>query len=266
MNQPQNDLERALWSVSRGPEGYPTLFRQLRESMVTFLMPYHPEWVGDVPIENGTAITFAVWQNADGPQIPIFTSLERAEAALEAIGGDMKYAVAEMKGEWLFGAIAGQELPAVLNPACGTPHLSLDVRAARKLADGSILRVEKGPQEQGRLKIVDAADYPTDLLQPVFRFLRGRPEVRAAWLFYRLEQDAPPQRYYVFSLLVQGDAEAVQNELSVVVRHAVKDGPDFGVTKVDPDDPEMGKIMAQFPPFYAAPDYRAPTPLPPEPA
>jgi hypothetical protein len=259
MNQPQNDLERALWAVSRGPEGYPELFRQLRESMVTFLMPYHPEWVGDIPIENGTSITFAVWQNSDGPQIPIFTSMERAQTALQATGArDNHYGVAEMKGEWLFGAIAGQKLPAVLNPACGTPHLSLDVRAARKLADGSILEMDKGPEEKGRIKIVDAADYPTDLLQPVFKFLRGRTEVRAAWLFYRLENDDPKKRYYVFGLLVNGDAEAVKNELSVVVRHAVKNGPEFGVAEVDPKHPEMGKVLAKFPPFYAAPDYRAP--------
>jgi hypothetical protein len=262
MNQPQNDLERALWAVSRGPEGYPELFRQLRESMVTFLMPYHPEWVGDIPIENGTAITFAVWKNADGPQIPLFTSLERAETALQATGArNNQYGVAEMKGEWLFGAIAGQKLPAVLNPACGTPHLSLDVRAARKLADGSILEMDKGQEEKGRIKIVDAADYPTDLLQPVFKFLRGKPEVRAAWLFYRLEKDDSKQRYYVFGLLVRGDSEAVKSELSVVIRHAKKSRRGFGVTALDPNQPEMKKVLAKFPPFYAAPDYRAPGPV-----
>ncbi len=258
VSEPENDLERALWAASRGPEGYPELFRQLRASMIVFLLPYHPEWVGDIPLAEGTPITFAVWENKEGPQVPIFTSVERAEAALQEIGaGEQDFCVGEMKGEWLFGAVAGQKLPAIVNPACGTPTFQLDVRAARKLADGSILKPFEAPPEEGQLKIVDAAEYPTDLLQPVFRFLRGRPEVRAAWLFYRVAGDDPKNRYYVFGLLVTGNAEALKNEVSVVVRHARKNGPDFGVMELDAKKPGLANIMSKFPPFYAAPDYPA---------
>ena len=45
MTAPLNDLERAFAIALRGPDGQPEFFRQLRESILTFFMSYHLEWV-----------------------------------------------------------------------------------------------------------------------------------------------------------------------------------------------------------------------------
>ncbi|MBI2929365.1 MAG: enhanced serine sensitivity protein SseB C-terminal domain-containing protein [Verrucomicrobia bacterium] len=256
MNEPLNDLERAYAKSLRGPEGQPELFRQLRTSTVWFLIPYHPELEGTLELKSGDRMTFKVWEGKEGQFVPIFTSRERAQRALRTVGGQAKQCcVAEMKGEWLFRALTSHPYGAALNPACGCGVTYLDRNAVRKIGDGSILEpFEPGPRAHGKVQIVEPADYPTSFIQPVFRFLRERPEVRAAWLF-RQEPSTLAKTYYVFGLLVTGDAEAVKKDLAVVAHAECPPETGFGVTALNAKDPAVADIMAKFPPFYAAPDF-----------
>ena len=260
MKDPMNELERAFAVAMRGAEGRPELFRQLRESMLTFLMPYHPEMEGIVELGNGDTMTFSVWQSPKGQFIPVFTSLERATRAIEATGApDHRYAVAEMKGEWLFHAISGQKERVVINPACGTGEMYLDGNAVKMLADGSILKpMAPRAEERGALVVVEAADYPTDFIQPLFQFLRGRSEVRAAWIF-REETPADAEKpTYVFGLLGPEITEELTQDFGIVATGACPPNAGYGLMSLSPDDPAEAAAMAKFPPFYAAPDYRAP--------
>ena len=264
MKNPANDLESALAVALRGPEGHPDFFRQLREAIVTFLMPYHPELDGTFEIRNGGTMTFTIWESPKGKFIPIFTSLERAQQAIKNTSApDNQYAIAEMKGKELFKVITCQKHPVVINPASDIGELFLDHAASRMVADGTILRpIRSGAQQQGRVKIVEPADYPTDFLQPLFRFLRERAEVKAAWLFRQLEQPDPARVNYVFGLLVAcDDPEQIGQDFAVVAKSAKPDDADFGVMIINPNEPAMAKIISTYPAFYAAPDYKAPSPL-----
>ncbi|MFA6564511.1 MAG: hypothetical protein WCV00_21585 [Verrucomicrobiia bacterium] len=40
MNDPADELEVAFAKAARGPEAHPKLFRQLRKSELSFLLPY----------------------------------------------------------------------------------------------------------------------------------------------------------------------------------------------------------------------------------
>ena len=255
-----NELERAFAKALRGPEGQPDLFRQLRDAELAFLMPYHPEMEGMVEVGNGSTMTFCVWENPNGRFVPVFTSAERAEQALEATGmGDKPFVVGEMKGEWLFAALAGQEEKVVLNPACGMGEILLDHNAVAKIADGSILKPidDESESVSGAVKLVDPADYPTDFLQPLFQFLRTRPEVKAAWLFQ--QTDGPKERtVYVFGLWATGDTETARQDFSVVAKAAHPAETDFGVFIMDPAEPQMAEMMRRHQPFFAAPGFTPP--------
>lgn len=136
MSEPQNDLERALWAVVKKPDAQPELLRLLRESFITFLTPYHPEALGDFRLENLSALNISTWNSDDGEEVPLFTSMARASAALRAVNmGENTYCLGEMKGDALFAMLAGQSMGAVLNPACGTPHMRLGIPAIRFLAN-----------------------------------------------------------------------------------------------------------------------------------
>jgi hypothetical protein len=168
-----------------------------------------------------------------------------------------------MKGQELFHLLSLQEYGMAINPATDLQMLLLDTRTAQKLYDGSILQPieDHGEKQEGIVKIVEPADYPTDLLQPLFRFLRERKEVRAAWLFRKTETSDPTRPYYVFALNVAGNFRAVEQDFSVVLLNVGKGDFDYGVVPVDESNPKFVEITLKYPAFYAAPDYRAPSPL-----
>jgi hypothetical protein len=261
---PANELDRLLSVRDFGPQHYPEVFRRLRDSRLVFLLPYHPELAGgSETVRNGDALPpFVIWEcPGDGLRIPVFTSPQRAREACRAIGAaDRAYAMAEMRGRDLFDLLSFQSDHIAINPACKTTTLFLDVAVAKKLADGSIFDPEGGETKEGFASIVDPADYPTDFLQPLFCFLRERPQVQAAWL---LQEETEPEMPvgYVFVLKITGEPQRVERDFRVVARSACPKGVEYGVTLFDPTNEELAQLTDHSTPFYAAPDYRAQGPL-----
>jgi hypothetical protein len=104
---------------------------------------------------------------------------------------------------------------------------------------------------------MDPADYPTDFLQPLFEFLRSRPEVQAAWVFEEPQEDAAAGRHFVFALLALDADEQLEQDFVVVAQNARPKGTQFGVMMLDPRDPVQSGIIRKCLPFYAAPGFRA---------
>jgi hypothetical protein len=266
MTPPVNDLERAF-STLRGAEHYPNLFRLLRESELVFLIPYHPEMEGMMGLGSGDPLPpFVVWKSpGGGERIPLFTSIERAEMACKNTGAsDTQYNLCEMKGTELFHLLSCQETSIVINPATDLKPFLMDTRAAKKLYDGSILKPMEDDVEKfhGKMRIVEPADYPTDLLQPLFQFLRGCKAVRAAWLFRHTQPPDPNRPSYVFALKVSGDFKAVQQGFAIVLLNLSEiEKMDFGTMPVDETNPKLVEVTLKYPAFYAAPDYQAPSPI-----
>lgn len=260
---PLNDVERLLARKDFGPQHHPQLFRFLRDADLCFLLPYHPEMQGGIRLGNGDALPpFIIWQSqTDGKRIPVFTSLGRAEEACERTdAAGNQYSLGEMPGQQLFDLLRRTEESVVLNPACALPAMLLDLTVVRKIADGSIFAPEPQETKNSTVTIVEPADYPTDFLQPIFRFLRERPEMEAAWLF---REDKPPgtRTSYVFVLKVRGDSAAMQNDFKIVATGACPQGMGFGVCLLDGEFPLLEQVASTCTPFYAAPDYKAPSPL-----
>ncbi len=178
---PLNDLERLLATPKFGAQCYPEMFRLLRESELAFLLPFHPEMEGSIGLKNGDALPpFVVWQSkSDGPRVPIFSSIERAQEACRKTGArDNQYAICEMTGQELFHLISCQTHPIVLNPATTMRALFLDMEGIKQVAD--ISRPERGrkEKEQGTIQFLLAADYPTNLVQGTVS-IPARPHGRA---------------------------------------------------------------------------------------
>jgi len=79
-----------------------------------------------------------------------------------------------------------------------------------------------GEREHGKLKILNPADYPTDLIQPVFELLRRHKNFRAAWIFGAT--DAKPQpasgRGYQLLLLMEPRDAVIFHDLNMTVAAA----------------------------------------------
>jgi hypothetical protein len=165
-----------------------------------------------------------------------------------------------MKGEKLFQTVASRK-PAravIINPACGIGEMRLDATAVKLLANGSILEpLQQGKQESGLARIVEPANYPPKLIEPLLRYLRRNAGVKAAWLFCHQPESPKAEPTYIVGLLMADKANAgqVQQDLMVVakgVRPVVK----CSATILNLRDPSIPKTIAKREPFYAVPDFK----------
>src|ERR1700689_2093549 len=99
MWEPQNDLERAFQDAHLGLPETVAYFKELRESILMFLIPFKPGGEGVLQFGNGSTITFIVWKIGGEDMIPLFTSSARVAEALQAAGKwDEKNGAGEMLG------------------------------------------------------------------------------------------------------------------------------------------------------------------------
>ena len=239
----------------RSPAGRPEFYRQVRESNLLFLLPYHPDLDGVMTITGEDRMVMIGWTGLHGEYIPAFTSERQATWALKSRGEEEgKYAVAELKGEVFFTLVAGKkDAQVIINPGCPLGEVRLIECAIKGLATGSILRPVRSVEEATeQMIIMDPADYPTNFIQPLFEFLRGRPEVAAAWIF-RQEPPTPPATVrYRIGLHITGPREQVQQDFVLVAKAARPPNVEFGVTVLDPTHPDTARMMRGVRPFYRA--------------
>ena len=265
MWKPQNDLERAFQDAHLGLPETVAYFRELRESVLLFLMPVPPDGKGVLQLGGGDAITFTLWKIGGEDMIPVFTSSARVEEALRAAGKwHEKNGVGEMLGLELLHVIAMQPNPCkvVINPGCAGGSRMMDAAMVTAIVDGSELHLPT-PGELALnglvMSLPKSSSQPARLREPLSKFFTRCPEVKAAWLFHEEEPAKPFERVYVVGLLVTGgDAEAMKRETALAIEGVCP--PEWGsrVFLMDQQDPGLTDVLAELPPFYAAPDFVKP--------
>ena len=265
MNAPAdwNELDCALAAFVRSRSAMPELFRQLvHAETLHSLLPYHPEVVdGQMELRNGVAFPFIRLEEEGEEVVPIFTSLERVEESLaRARVPENTYVSASMPARQMLEVIGVMDFPAVLNKSCGTGSFTMPPDLLRDLVSGAVFRppANSGPAEECRLNIIDPADYPTDLVQPLFEILRLHRNFRAAWIFRSPEPPLQPglTRYQLLVLMDPRD-EKIFHDLNIVSQNACYETAEVHLSFLPEDDPDyVQSFIDQVPPpFYAAPDF-----------
>ncbi len=265
MWEPQNDLERAFQDAHLGLPETVAYFRELRESVLLFLMPQPPDGKGVLQVGGGDVVTFTVWKIAGEDMIPVFTSSARVEEALRAAGKwDEKNGVGEMLGFELLHVISMQPAPCkvVINPGCAGGSRMMDAAMVASVVDGSALQLPT-PGELALnglvMSLPKSPSQPARLREPLSKFFIRCPEVKAAWLFFEEKPAKPFEQVYVVGLLLAGgDAEELKRETALAVEGACP--PEWGsrVFLMDAQDPGLTEVLACLPPFYATPDFQPP--------
>lgn len=261
MKEPMNDLERAFAAAARGLAGRPEFFRQLREAKLCSLASGHPAGQTTFTVGSGGSLNFQVWGKKKEVCIPVFTSVKRVEEALKKTGKPFNRQNAlQMKGEKLFQTIAARKPPigVIINPDCGTGEMFLDATAVRLLADGSILEPSRGKkQESGVVSVVEAANYPPNLSEPLLRYLHRCADVKAAWLFRHQPELPKAEPTYIVGLLMADESRARRMEQDlIVVAKGVRPIVKCSATVLNLHDPPIAKMIAKHEPFYAVPDFQ----------
>lgn len=257
-----NKLDQAIVSVNRSRSHTPELFRQLTEGELWFLIPYHPEIAGEwMEVKEGETPPFCMIADGDGGEVvPLFSSEERVEEGLKKHDvPEETYMPAAMPAVLLLELLGKANLRAVVNKGCVTGQVTIPANLMRDLADGTALRPRPGLGiKEGRLKHVDPVDYPTNLLQPVFEFIRRHPNFRAAWVFDSSLEVRKPVKGRCWQLIfVMSPRDAVlSHDLDLIIQsvRSPEDHVEKG-TLGEEDTAAIEKLFSETVPFYTAPGY-----------
>lgn len=260
-----NDLDRAIIDLCRSKAALPELMRQLGEGELWFFIPFHPEVEGgEMELKNGMALPFSQFEDPEGPVVPLFSSLERAEEARKKARFPARtFSTAAMPAKQALEILGKAELRAVLNKGCKTGQVVLPANMMRDIADGSALRpdTEPMPHIHETVNIIDPADYPTDLIQPAFEILRQHRNFRAAWIVERGKgkPTAADGRRYQFLVLMDPRDAVIFRDFNLVVQSACARTDEVDLGYLDENDTAyIASLWKQTPAFYTAPDYVRP--------
>ena len=246
-----------MLALRRSKAATPEFYRQLAEGELWFLLHYHPEIEGEVlSLKSGDPILFAVCKEGKEEQVMLFSSEARVEEALK--NGRVPprtFSAGSMPARQVLEVIGKSGLWAIVNRSCRTGSMIIPPDLMRDLADGSALRPLGDPQkrQQGRLKILNPADYPTALVQAVFECVRQHPPFRAVWVFGTIPQPAQGRGYQLLFFMDPKD-EVLFHEVNMIVQ-AAKGDAEVELGTLNPDD--VARFGQQARPFYAAPGYLA---------
>lgn len=242
----------------------PEFYRALIESEIWVLLPYHPE-MEDAMIElkNGMAFPFVQLEDKQGAIVPVFSSEEcLKECFKQAKIPSNRYNTAAMEGKQLMQILGSMELRAVINKSSrttGTAIIPWDLMC--DLASGkALVPIASEPERTDRLKIIEPASFPTDIVQQLFEVLRQYSNFRAAWIFTHPKKEAEPdgRPHYQVLVLMDPRDEAIYRDLSIVVaelgrREKIESGY---LNEKDPSFIES--LFRQAIPFFIASDYLRP--------
>ena len=260
---PINDLDRALLALAKSPSAAPDFYRQLGEGTLWFFVPYHPEVEGHtVELKNGMQLPFVQLKSEDQQAVAMYSSSERADEAIATFGyGPRQYSAAGMDAKMALSLLGQIHMHAVLNAGCQTGSILLPPNLLRDVASGDAFKpaasLEEMDHVQGALRMLDAADYPLAIIQPLFETLRKFPNFRAAWVFLTTEQPEEAARFQIMVLMDPRDA-TIFHELNMVFTAVTLD-QDVAMGLLDEHDTaHVATIFGQARPFYLAPDYELP--------
>ena len=119
-----------------------------------------------------------------------------------------------------------------------------------------------GHTEQLTLDKLDPADYPTDLLQPIFELFRKHRNFRAAWIFTRTIAGQPTPEYKPYYLMLHMDPrDATLFHDFNLVAQAARGKHEVNLSLTPDEGLEyLAGLFRQARPFYVAADYTPPVP------
>jgi hypothetical protein len=240
------------------PSALPDVYRALTLNNLCALIPYHPEMVGNFQIENGMPCPFIMTHDDRGEAVLLFSSEARADEAVKTGRfPESKYTTAAMPARQMLEIIGKMELRAIINPACATGTFEAPPDMMRDLASGVALQpLPSGPIVERIFNVIDPADYPTDLIQPLFEVSRRDWRYRAAWVMRGKEPAAAGGTSYAFFVWIDPPDAALVHDCNIVLQNSRNETDEASITVLDEQRRrDLDLLFSQTAPFHKAPDF-----------
>ena len=151
---------------------------------------------------------------------------------------------------------------AVVNKNCVTGEIIIPPDLMRDLANGKALAPLGTDPETTMavtLTLLDPADYPTHLVQPVFELIRQHRNFKAAWVFTGPVTAPGKKRGYYLQFVMDPRDDVIFHDLTVFLASAGEEQDDVHHSLArEADTACLASLFQQAQPFYVAADYTPP--------
>lgn len=258
---PLNELDQAIAAMIRSRVAFPDFCRAVVQGDLCFLRNYQVG-IQDEPlvIKKGEIFPLALLEDADGKFTPLFSSEARAEEGMRAGNVPMlTYLPGTLPAKQLLGMLGVTSFGATINKGCVTGEIAIRAELIRDLASGKILQpTEFRPPTKVRepMTPLDPADYPTELVQGAYEFMRKHKSFRAAWIWV-IDKGGRPG--YTIGVVVEPFDAALFHDFNLAVHAGLS--RDYGSYLLLLDENNRALYEPDIKlssPFYTAPDYLPP--------
>lgn len=226
-----------------------------------FLPTYHVG-IQDEPlvVNKGELFPLALLRDEDGEFTPLFSSEARAEEGMRHGQVPMPtYLTGTLPAKQLLGMLAITPFGAVFNKGCLTGEIAIKAELIRDLASGQVFQPtenDPGRQQTGTVTPLDPADYPTELVQRAFEFMRRHQNFRAAWIWV-VEVAGRPG--YTIGVVMEPPDAGLFHDFNLAVHAGLsRDYGSYLRLLVEQNRDSYAEAIKMSPPFYTAPDYLPP--------
>lgn len=248
---PANRLESMLVEAANDPGKRPAFYRELLGSRVLVLGSSSEPPSDSGMLRAGSTVSIQHWQGEDGEKaIPIFTSLERLQAA---IAGEESYL--QMAARDLFGMVSDGS-GYIMNPRSAYGKLFTPAEVA-SLLDGSIFEQIKTNVVQESQQVLlgqpAPAIYPHKLVAALTSLFAEHPEVRKAYLALMHMPASGQPAHPVVGIDVDGDFSAVLQDAGVLLNDVTEKGQVVDFVQIKPGETIPDYMTGSVEPFYVKP-------------
>jgi hypothetical protein len=218
---PQNRLESSLVKAESDPAHRPQFYKDLiKEDLFIVQEGPIPDKSGKIILEEDTSIQIKNIEWEGRPYVPVFSSLQRLQTAIQEEVGYMALNALEF-----MKITKGAEL--LLNPGSdyGKAFTKEEISA---LIDGSMWQASEQfvAKKDTQVMIGQPSNYPKDLAAALTRYFKKTKQVKKAYLAHFFNPEHDEKAHTMIALEVSGDWDSVMAGAGMVARDSeVPDPP-----------------------------------------
>lgn len=210
---PQNTLEKSLVHAASDPAHRPQFYKDLVESDFFIVQEGPPpETSGRKTLSEGTSLQLRNIEWEGRSYIPVFTSLPRLQATIQAEVGYLALNALEF-----MKITQGAEL--LLNPGSDYGKAFTKEEIA-SIVDGSIWKPTEQyiAKKETQVMIGQPSNYPTMLADSLTRYFKKTKQVKKAYLAHFFNPDNDEKPHTLVAVQVTGDWDSVMAGAGMVAR------------------------------------------------
>lgn len=228
MDEPLNDLERALILAADNPASRPDFYKALMASDVYVIGFTDDDGEGMKAIPAGAKLSIVNWEKNDGtPVTPFFTSLEALQRALKE---ESKFVALPAKS--FFEMTLGSFL--VLNPASpyGKEFFPNEIQALLESGMNNVPQI-RVVQKETKVLLGQPANFPSEMVFALTTLLARHSVVKAAYLCLMHDPSVGEKPSLVVGFEGDGDLTQAMKEAGSVAADTAPKGElvDFSILK-----------------------------------